>query len=103
MSFLTKWKVNAGEKIVLPLLTTNIEGNADALYNFTVEWGDGSSQEVTSTLNPVSHTYNKAGTYQVTIDGTIKGWNFFLVPASKDNLVDVTQTGSLQLVNRELG
>lgn len=96
-------KVNAGEKIVLPLLTDGIRGNADALYDFTIEWDDGSSQKVESTLNPILHTYNKAGTYTVTIDGTIKGWNFFLVPDSRDKLVDVSQTGSLQLVNNDLG
>ncbi len=69
LPFVTTWRTdNAGttaaNQILIPL-----EPNTS--YDFTVDWGDSSSDTYTglgSTLNPI-HTYATAGTYTVSISG----------------------------------
>ena len=46
-------------------------------YNFTVNWGDGSSSEITSWDDSDKlHTYSSIGEYDIDINGTIEGWSF---------------------------
>jgi len=46
-------------------------------YNFTVNWGDGTSNNITSwNQADVTHTYTITGIKNITITGTIKGWEF---------------------------
>jgi len=66
-------------------------------YNATVNWGDGSSDTITSyNQQEVTHTYSSAGQYEVSIEGTLQGWQF---NASGDKLkmLDVKQWGVLDL------
>lgn len=73
--FITTWKTdNAGtsgtNQITLPLVSTGT-------YDFRVAWGDGTVDTITAYNQPeVTHTYPSAGTYTVTIDGTIRGFRF---------------------------
>ena len=55
----------------LPLVSTTP-------LNFTVDWGDGSSNTITLYNQPeTTHTYPSPGTYDVTItSGLLKGWQF---------------------------
>ena len=48
------------------------------VYNFTVDWGDGSPIDTITVWNdPLTlHTYALAGTYVLTITGQIEGWRF---------------------------
>jgi len=46
-------------------------------YNFTVKWGDGSSDVITAwDQAAVTHQYASTGTYQISIIGTLQGWQF---------------------------
>ena len=45
-------------------------------YNFTVYWGDNTSNRVTRWNSGRSHTYSKAGNYTIRIYGQIEGFNF---------------------------
>lgn len=66
-------------------------------YNATVNWGDGSSDTITSyNQAEVTHTYSSAGQYEISIEGTLQGWQF---NASGDKLkmLDVKQWGVLDL------
>jgi hypothetical protein len=46
-------------------------------YDFVVDWGDGSSNRITSHTDAnKTHTYASAGTYRVKITGTLRGWQF---------------------------
>ena len=57
-------------RITLPLISTGS-------YNFIVEWGDGSTDRITTwNQAEVTHTYAAAGVYQLTITGTINGFRF---------------------------
>lgn len=75
--FVSEWKTDntssgssASDQVSLPLVS-------DGTYNFTVDWGDG-NQDVITTYNQseVTHTYSSSGTYTITITGTIVGWEF---------------------------
>ena len=60
--FITTWETTtANESITIP--------TAGIGYSYTVNWGDGSTDNTTHT-GAASHTYSKAGTYRVTISGT---------------------------------
>ena len=70
-AFVSVWKMSDTDKsITLPLR----EGFN---YDFTVDWGDGSSSQVTSYDDTdITHTYGAAGDYTVTISGLVEAWFF---------------------------
>ena len=70
-AFVTTWETTTpSETITLPLVS-------GGTYNFTVKWGDGTIDTITAyNQAEVTHTYATAGTYTVTIAGTIEGWVF---------------------------
>ena len=43
-------------------------------HNFTVDWGDGTDIQKITTYPDRNHTYSKAGTYTVTIRGSLGSW-----------------------------
>jgi hypothetical protein len=90
----------ANNQIRLPLLSTGI-------YKFTVNWGDNTSDNITTWNQPqVTHTYAAPGTYTVTITGFIKGWDFSGqnqvsaagVVGDRRKLTSITQFGCLEFV-----
>jgi surface protein len=93
--FITVWDTTTDDAmnatIELPLV-------ASGSYLFTVQWGDGNSDVITSYSDPaVSHTYSSPGTYTVTITGTLIGWSFGENYTTPWNLIDITQWGNVQL------
>jgi len=66
-------------------------------YNATVNWGDGSSDTITSyNQQEVTHTYTSAGQYEISIEGTLQGWKFNNA-GDKLKMLDVKQWGVLDL------
>ena len=57
----------------LPLVASSPTFTAN--YNFTVDWGDGSSIDTVTTYNGGSHTYADGGTYYITMAGTCNAFN----------------------------
>ena len=96
--FISTWRTTSpNETIILPLYSG---GN----YNFTVNWGDGNIETVTSYLNN-SHEYLVAGDYTVTITGIIEGWSFldveqFIIVGTPINIINVSQWGNLKIGNK---
>ncbi|KGJ94786.1 immunoglobulin-like domain-containing protein [Colwellia psychrerythraea] len=89
--FITTWKtdnngVSADNEITI---TTN---PAHANYNYTVDWGDGSTSENLTGDSP-PHTYAIAGTYTVTISGDFHQLYFFSNSFDNDKLLSVEQWG----------
>jgi surface protein len=96
-TFVTRWdtsRTSSGSsntaQIRLPL-------EAGGTYNFVVEWGDGTSETITSSTQAL-HTYAAAGVYNVTITGTLVGWRFN-DGGDKLKLLDVMQWGTMRLGN----
>lgn len=90
----TKTGVSGSNQVRLPL-------ESSGTYNFTVEWGDMSNNTITIWNQPtVTHTYSPAGVYNITITGTIVGWQF---DGGGDRLkiIEIQQWGCLRLGNSE--
>jgi uncharacterized repeat protein (TIGR02543 family) len=98
-AFITSWDTSNtsagssdGNQIHLPLEFTGE-------YDFTVYWGDGTSNHITSwNDSAVTHTYNSSGIYEVIISGTIKDFRF---NNSRDKLklIEISQWGNLNFGN----
>ncbi|UJH66977.1 BspA family leucine-rich repeat surface protein [Allomuricauda sp. SCSIO 65647] len=94
-AFVTTWKtdnpgVSASNQITIPIDPT-------FTYNYTVDWGDGSSDA--SVAGSITHTYASAGTYDVSITGNfpaIRFANFVNPPVSdSEKLLLVKQWGTI--------
>jgi surface protein len=81
---------SANNQIRLPL-------EAGGTYNFVVEWGDGTSETITSSGQGL-HTYTAAGQYTIRITGTLVGWRFNN-GGDRLKLLDVMQWGTMRLGN----
>lgn len=66
-------------------------------YNFTVSWGDESSDVITA-YNQVeaTHTYTTSGTYQIMISGTCQGFSFN-DSGDKTKIISVDNWGNISL------
>jgi len=94
-TFVSQWKTdNVGtsndDQITLPL-------RSDGTYDFSVRWGDGNRDIITAYDDAaVTHTYASAGTYTVTITGTITGWSFY-GGGDPIKLLNISSWGPLKL------
>lgn len=60
-----------------PSETFSLPLEASGTYDFNVDWGDDSSDDITVwNQAEITHTYVSAGTYEIKITGTIIGWRF---------------------------
>ena len=84
--FITQWSVNANDVIVLPIVC-KATGGAEDDNNFTVDWGDGTSEKVSGVPDErPSHTYTNSGEYNITIKGICK---YFTLDSINDEFPDV--------------
>ncbi|MXN91305.1 BspA family leucine-rich repeat surface protein [Flavobacterium sp. Sd200] len=98
-AFISTWKTNNtstgssnANQITLPLYQ-------DGIYDFKVDWGDGTSSHITSnTLEEATHDYAISGTYTLTIKGTLVGFRFNNVGDCL-KLLEVHQWGCLRIGN----
>lgn len=97
--FITTWKtdntgISTTTQIKIPL-------EANATYNFTVDWGDGNSNVITYwNDSALTHTYASPGTYTVKITGTFDRI-YFNNSGDKLKLLSVDQWGSMQWSSME--
>ncbi len=45
-------------------------------HDLTIDWGDGTKEEIPQDLSYVEYVYDEAGVYEVTLDGTVKALSF---------------------------
>ena len=91
-TFTTTWKTDAaGEEITIPT-----RGGSDVTnYDFWIDWGDGTVQNITGDDPNPRHTYAAAGTFTVRITGTFPRFalrNIFGIGAK---LLSVEQWGNI--------
>jgi len=75
--------------VVLPLESSGV-------YDFFVDWGDGSTN--TSTNYKTNHTYETPGVYTINITGKIQGWKFDNT-GDKLKIIEIKSWGPLNLGN----
>ena len=69
-------------------------------YDFTVNWGDGSEDHITSyNQSEVTHQYSSTGIYNISITGGITGWKFNGV-GDRLKILDVSRWGPLVINNQ---
>ena len=96
--FISVWDTTLGNgfnTIVLPL-------QLNGTYDFTVEWGDGTSNNVNDVLQGAqyTHTYSNSGNYTIKISGVIQGWSFGAgVSTDYQKIISITNWGVLRLVD----
>jgi surface protein len=80
------------DQVELPL-------QSSGTYNFLVDWGDESNDTITIwNQAEVTHTYTSLGVYNITITGTIMGWQFDY-GGDRLKILEIQQWGCLQLGN----
>ena len=89
-SFVTKWTTQQnGQSIVIPM----------SGENFTVDWGDGTSEDVTLT-GDIEHQYAIAGTYVVAIKGQLNAIRMYQgTEENAELLSSIEQWGDSQWTN----
>ena len=104
--FVSQWQTDivgaSGDNQIQLPLTDN------GLYDFTVDWGDGTSSHITEWNSPEKiHSYISAGTYTVSISGILNGFSFGFAPEMKEDsyvfhgdspkLINISQWGPVRL------
>jgi surface protein len=105
-AFITTWETtSSNESITIP---TNGADVSD--YDFTIDWGDGTTETVTGDDPDPSHTYSSAGNHQVEISTSGSGEAFPRIfldacsassvcdgdPANAEKLQSIDQWGAIQ-------
>jgi hypothetical protein len=91
--FVIRVQVTSGQAFTLPLV------NFGAFTpNFTVNWGDGSQNEVTSSTDTRRiHTYTTGGQYDITITGFMPGWKVNNNSAIRNAIIQIIDFGKVGL------
>ncbi|WP_422106262.1 BspA family leucine-rich repeat surface protein [Winogradskyella sp.] len=83
-AFITKWQTSSdNESITVPTFS-------GISYNYTVDWGDGTTD--TGLTGDATHSYTTADTYTVRIIGDFPRI-YFLNAGDSDKIIDITQWG----------
>jgi len=93
--FVTTWQTMMDDE------TITIPTKNGALYNYTVDWGDKST-DTSVYIGRAEHTYAKAGTYPVTIRGTFSRIRFASNRTSARQVRSVEQWGDQKWTSMEL-
>lgn len=101
LPFVSTWKTDnistgssTASQVKLPLISTGT-------YSFNVDWGDGSSNYITSyNQAQTTHTYASSDTYTITITGTCKGWSFSNT-GDRLKILSISSWGGLKLGTNE--
>ncbi|MCY3411519.1 MAG: BspA family leucine-rich repeat surface protein [Candidatus Heimdallarchaeota archaeon] len=94
--FISTWNTNlvsvgssAANQVTLPL-------RSGYTYSFDVNWGDGSTDTITSyDQAEVTHTYAAEGIYTIQLTGVIGGW-LFNNAGDKLKIIEISQWGDIQ-------
>jgi len=97
--FISKWDTtqagSANDTVVLPLVS-------DGDYDFYVDWGDGSRDNITGyNQSEVTHQYSNTGIYEVRIRGGITGW-YFGNGGDDDKITEISKWGPLRFVSNDI-
>ncbi|MCD6596063.1 MAG: BspA family leucine-rich repeat surface protein, partial [Bacteroidales bacterium] len=88
-AFITKWKIESND------LNLTIPVSTSYSYNYTIDWGDNSTN--TSVTSDITHTYTQSGTYTIKITGNFP----YIYFVNKTQLIDVVQWGTIKWESME--
>lgn len=98
--FVSRWQTDATGTVTSGTSQIKLPLDSGGVYNFTVEWGDSSSDVITAyNQAAATHTYSAAGTYTITISGQCNGFGFATSGEDNSKLTAIYQWGDLILHN----
>ena len=75
----------------------------DGVYNFVVDWGDGTSNTIKAYNQPEkNHTYSSIGTYTITIKGVFQGFGFLGI-GDRLKILSISNWGDFQFKDSSKG
>ena len=87
---------SSNNEVQLPL-------KSNGVYNFFVDWGDGTTNIITSWTQPeIKHTYSSIGIYTITISGLLQGFAFETV-GDLEKILSIQSFGDVILGDYSLG
>ncbi|WP_051010709.1 BspA family leucine-rich repeat surface protein [Salinibacter ruber] len=96
--FVTTWKTTSpSESITIPT-----EGEGVSSYDFEIDWGDGTTEQITGEDPDPSHTYEEAGTYtvKITVSGFDEAFPRILLTTSPAGVDEVSNAEKLRSIER---
>ncbi|QSE99252.1 BspA family leucine-rich repeat surface protein [Fulvivirga lutea] len=96
LPFITTWKTDNPGTSAANQITIPVKGGV--IYNYDVDWGDGSSD--TGVNGSITHTYASAGTYTVQISGDFPHI-YFNFGGDKEKLLTIEQWGDIKWSSME--
>jgi hypothetical protein len=99
VAFISEWNTtltsagsSASNQIALPLVSSGV-------YDFTVDWGDASSDYITVWSDPAkTHTYASTGVKTITITGSLEQW-IFNATGDRLKILDISSFGGVLIIN----
>lgn len=99
--FRTRWLTGAWGDIHIPL-------NINGFYDFTIDWGDGTTEHITNvysngSISYIGHNYGGTGgdMYDISISGTCDGFGYTFVDRSRYSgiILSILEWGGVKLHN----
>jgi surface protein/parallel beta-helix repeat protein len=98
-TFISVWNTSLNSSGSTNVTQIGLPLESSGTYNFTVYWGDGTSNTITTWNDAnINHSYASAGIYQINITGTVVGWKFNNA-GDRLKILNITQWGNLRLGN----
>jgi surface protein len=95
-AFITTWQTSASENtITIPTLGVDVTN-----YDFTIDWGDGTSYSITGDDPKPTHIYETHGTHTISITGAFPRFHLVDNPATL-RLMSVEQWGDIKWESME--
>ena len=96
-TFLSRWDTTLTSSGSSSIQQIRLPLESSGIYNFTVDWGDGTNNTITSwKQTEVTHTYESDGVYTLAMEGTIVGWRFNN-GGDRLKIIEISQWGNLLL------
>jgi len=97
--FLSVWDTTLTSTGSSPNNQVRLPLEEGGIYDFAVDWGDGSRHLITNWNQPeATHNYTSTGIYDIKLDGLITGWRFNNY-GDRLKLLEISQWGPLRLGN----
>ena len=99
LPFISTWRTSNISEGSSNALQVSLPLYSDGIYDFEVNWGDGTSSKITNAnLENAIHSYETEGTYIVTMRGALAGFRFSDA-GDKLKLLSIEQWGCLRIGN----
>ncbi|MGC6415258.1 MAG: BspA family leucine-rich repeat surface protein [Bacteroidia bacterium] len=90
-AFISKWNIGENKEIKITL-------SESYNYNFSIDWGDGTSETFEGNISEITHEYANSGEFDITIEeGENGSFPFIKIddPTSRISIIEITQWGNI--------